>query len=126
MIQNWERHNLNTDFSRIQVPSGKPSDIDMFYVGDNYLVLGEIKNYEGTFSEFQRKMYQRFIDNCGFEHAIVIYINHDKKVEDRDTYVDVSMCFASEYYLKGYEGWHKPKEPMTVQMLFNWVEEKWK
>ena len=42
------------DFSHIDTKYGRPSDIDMWYITpSNFLIIGEIKNSKGTFTDGQ-------------------------------------------------------------------------
>ena len=109
MIKNWAQHGLHMDFSNMNYGKGQPSDIDMFYIGkDNTLILGEIKNERGTFSDYQRNLLKTIADNYK-NNAIIIYINHDKRVENGDKIVDISLCEVKEIYYKDEKKWRMPK-----------------
>lgn len=62
MIKNWNRKELNMSFEGI---SPHPSDIDMFVLKDNTLIIGEIKN--------------DIYDLGGLEMNINICLKKDKK-----------------------------------------------
>lgn len=105
MINNWKQKQLNIDYSRLNFGRGQPSDIDLIYYGrDNILLLGEIKNEMGTFTENQKRLYEHIADNYkGI--CIVLYITHNKRVEDGDYIVDLADGKVREMYYKGK--WHK-------------------
>lgn len=104
MIRNWKQKQLNIDYSRLNFGRGQPSDIDFMYRGRNHiLLLGEIKNERGTFTDWQRKMYEDIADNYK-GHCIILYITHNKRVEDGDTEVDLSEAIVREMYYNG--SWH--------------------
>ena len=61
MIKNWDFHNLYMDYSSMYNTNDHPSDIDMFYIGkDNILIIGEIKNEKGKLLKGQRKILEKF------------------------------------------------------------------
>lgn len=109
MIRDWQEHQLNMDFSHIETPQGKPSDIDMWYISKtNFLIIGEIKNGKGTFKDTQKGLLAKLID----QHkggGTILYITHNKDVHKGDRLVDVSRCQVSEYYWHGK--WYVPKSP---------------
>lgn len=109
MIRNREEFSLFMDFSKMNYGRGQPSDIDMFFIGrDNTLILGEIKNERGTFKDGQRNRLRTIVDNYKYD-ALIIYITHDKRVEEGDTEVDISSCQVSEIYYKKEKQWRMPK-----------------
>lgn len=118
MINNWKHHELYMDFSNINVYPGRPSDIDMFYIGKhNFLIIGEIKNGElCELKEGQRNLLERLINNWKYD-GVILYITHDKMVENGDRKVDVSKCKVEEYYYKGK--WRIPKQYTEVQNAFD-------
>lgn len=113
MIRNWDFKNLGMDFSNCDVGNGVPSDIDMFYLAKNgFLVLGEIKNERGYFSDGQRNLLRMIIDN--YSHGgMILYIEHNKYRQNGDEFVDVAECFVKEYYSN--HSWKKPLLPTTVR-----------
>lgn len=114
MIKNWKQHDLYMDFSNMNYGRGQPSDIDMFFIGrNNTLIIGEIKNERGYFGDYQRSLLKTIADNYKYD-AIIIYINHDKRVEDGDTVVDVSLCEVKEIYYKNKQKWMIPKHYTVV------------
>lgn len=116
MIRDWNEHNLHMDFQNIRAPKGRPSDIDMWYISNtNFLIIGEIKNGKGEFTEAQKWLLSRIIDNHK-GGGTILYITHNKDVHRGDTIVDVAQCQVSEYYWHGK--WHKPKQPTTVNEAF--------
>jgi len=109
MIKNWKEHSLHMDFPNIE--NARCSDIDLFYLYHDFLIIGEIKNKQGTYTEFQRKLHQQLID----KHkggGIILYINHDKAIQKGDTMVDVSKAWVKEYYIN--HKWHKVNGYLTV------------
>lgn len=116
MIRDWKEHQLNMDFSNIDTPQGKPSDVDMWYISKtNFLIIGEIKNGKGTFTDSQKWLLAKLIDNHT-GGGTILYITHDKDVHKGDRFVDVSRCQVSEYYWHGK--WYKPRQPITVNQAF--------
>lgn len=116
MIRNWDEHRLNMDFQNIETPSGKPSDIDLWYIAhNNFLIIGEIKNAKGTFNDGQKALLKRLIDNHK-GGGTILYITHDKFVQNGDRTVDVAQCKVSEYYWQGK--WRTPRQPTTVNEAF--------
>ena len=104
------------NFGNIETPKGHPSDIDMWYITkDNFLIIGEIKNRKGSFTDFQRWMNERLIESHS-GGGTVLYIEHDKDVHFGDTEVDVSKCYVKEYLWDGQ--WIKPQKPTTVNEAF--------
>ena len=114
MIRDWKRHSLYMDFSNLQMPKGRPSDIDMFYLcpDNGILVLGEIKNRKGTFKYYQRNLFQQIVDNYT-PAGMILYIIHDEFVEQGAEMVDVSKCEVAEYYWEGK--WYKPHKLLRVR-----------
>ena len=109
MIRNREEFSLFMDFSKMNYGRGQPSDIDMFFIGrDNTLILGEIKNERGTFKDGQRNRLRTIVDNYKYD-ALIIYITHDKRVEEGDTEVDISSCQVQEIYYKKEKQWRMPR-----------------
>ena len=105
MINNWKQKQLNIDYSRLNFGRGQPSDIDLIYYGrDNILLLGEIKNEMGTFTENQKRLYEHIADNYKGK-CLVLYITHNKRVEDGDYIVDLADGKVREMYYEGM--WHK-------------------
>lgn len=116
MIRNWQEHNLYMDFQNIDTPRGKPSDVDMFYIAsNNFLIISEIKNGKGTFTDGQRALFKKLIDNHK-GGGTILYITHNKDVHKGDTVVDVSQCKVEEYYW--YGKWVKPRQYTTVNDAF--------
>ena len=121
MIRDWEEHNLHMDFSNINTSPGKPSDVDMWYISKaNFLIIGEIKNAKGTFTQGQKYLLTRLIDNHKGGGAI-LYITHNKDVHKGDKFVDVSKCQVTEYYWQGK--WRTPRKPTTVNEAFKVLTE---
>lgn len=118
MIRNKAQQKLFMDFSHILSGGGKVSDIDMVKVLRNgFVIIGEIKNEGGTLSQGQRALLEGFIDNSKSGGAI-LYITHNKRVEDGDTEVNVAECQVKEYYYKPKDkekgSWLIPKEWTSV------------
>lgn len=105
MIHNWKQKQLNIDYSNLNFGRGQPSDIDLIYYGrDNILLLGEIKNEQGRFTEQQKRLYEHIADNYKGK-CLVLYITHNKKVENGDYKVDLAEGIVKEIYYQGQ--WHK-------------------
>ena len=113
MIKNWEQHELYMDFSAMATEKHpQPSDIDMFYLGkNNTLILGEIKNERGTFTDGQRKLYEKIAKGWNGT-CLILFITHNCYVQKGDKKVDVAKCFVKEYYYKGK--WREPTMPTRV------------
>lgn len=122
MIKNYQRQQLQMDFST-GMGNDHPSDIDLFYIakqnGQPVLILGEIKNEHGTFSEGQRKVLQQVADNFRYR-AFIIYITHNKRVEEGDVRVDVMNCPVSEIYENGK--WQIPSCKVTVKRFLDLIK----
>ena len=113
MIKNWNYHNLYMDYSSYTKSNDHPSDIDMFYIGeDNTLIVGEIKNELGKLIGGQRKLYEKLIDNWKY-NGIALFIVHNKYVQNGDKKVDVPNCKVREYYHNGI--WHIPNYELKVK-----------
>lgn len=115
MIRDWKEHSLKMDFSNIETPVGRPSDIDLWYIDRGFLIIGEIKNAKGTFTDGQRHLLQKLIDNHK-GGGIILYITHNRDVHQGDTFVDVSQCKVAEYYWRGQ--WRTPRQYTTVNDAF--------
>ena len=118
MIKDWNRARLGMDFSGMYMEGkGVPSDIDMFYLcSDGTLILGEIKNECGTFTQGQKRLYETIANNYK-NNVVIIFIVHDKYVEKGDTIVDVANCKVREYYWKG--NWFTPRNITLVKDVVN-------
>lgn len=128
MIKNWDYHELHMDFSSMYDGGDHPSDIDMFYIcKDNTLIIGEIKNAKGTFTDGQRRLLARVL-NCHKYDAVGLYITHDKFVQNGDKEVDVSKCKVQEVYLKCEGFWRQPKKIVIVKEILEYYKQRanWK
>ena len=115
MIKNWNFHNLYMDYSSMYKGNNHPSDIDMFYLGkDNTLILGEIKNEKGKLMNGQRKLLERIINGWNGD-GLILFIVHDKYVQNGDKKVDVPECYIREYYWKRNNKWQVPKDNIKVK-----------
>ena len=122
-IGNWNRKSLEVDYSSCDIGFGHPSDIDFFYIGRNHtLVLGEIKNEQGVFTKKQQSLYKEIADNHNAD-VIVLYMTHNKRVENGDRVVDIADCkVRAIYYNKEKEkGFRKPKKDITVRDIIKYV-----
>lgn len=120
MIRNWKQHDLYMDFSMLDVGRGQPSDIDMFYIGKNRtLVIGEIKNERGIFKDYQRNMLKNLVESYK-KDAIIIYIIHNKRIEDGDEKVNVADCRVEEYYYNKDHRWKVPKYQISVREIIDY------
>lgn len=119
MIRDWRQHSLYMDFSGLTNERGyHPSDIDLFWLGKNHIVFGEIKNECGTFTDGQMRLFTKLVD--GYDgKAILLLITHDKYIERGDTIVDVSCCLVQQYYYK--QQWITPRKPTTVKEIIDWA-----
>ena len=112
MIRDWEEHNLHMDFSKIDVPTGKPSDVDMYYIlPSGFVIIGEIKNQMGHLKPFQKKLLSRLVDELK-DGGTVLYIIHDTDVHTGGSEVNIAECLVQEYYWNGE--WREPQVPTTV------------
>lgn len=119
MIRDWDEHNLHMDYSSIGVVC---SDIDMLHVTrSGFLVLGEIKNSRGTFSDGQRRLLSGIVDRHK-GGGTVLYITHDRDVHQGDSVVDISTCLVEEYYWQGE--WITPYKFITVKDAMKKLEER--
>lgn len=116
MINNWNYHNLYMDYSSMY-GKNHPSDIDMFYIGkDDILIIGEIKNEQGSLHTGQRKLLEKVVNNWKYD-AICLFIIHDKYVQLGDKKVDVPECYVKEYYWKKFKKWVKPQKDIKVKEI---------
>lgn len=122
LVNRWDRKSLQVDYSSCNVGYGQPSDIDLFYVGKKHtLVLGEIKNEYGTFTLKQQKLYREIADYHKAD-VIILYITHNKRVEDGDEVVDIADCKVEAiYYNKEGIGFRKPKKEVSVRDIIEYV-----
>ena len=118
MIKNWEHFNLAPNFQNIKTLSGKPSDLDMFYLTqEKFMIIGEFKNGDmGKLKNKQKELFETFIDNYKYG-GIIIYATHNKTIEQGYKNYDASQCKVEEYYLKGQ--WRVPKKHTIVQDIFD-------
>ena len=97
------------DYSNIGVVC---SDIDLIHVTrSGFLVIGEIKNARGRFTDGQKRLLSGIVD----KHkggGTVLFITHGKDVHKGDGVVDVSECLVDEYYWNGE--WVTPYKFITV------------
>ena len=118
MIKNWNFHNLYMDYSSMY-GDDHPSDIDMFYIGKNdVLIIGEIKNERGKLKEGQRKILEKLVNNWKYD-AMCLFIIHNKYVQKGDKKVDVPNCYVKEYYWKRTKRWETPVEKTKVKDVLN-------
>lgn len=121
MIRDWDEHNLHMDFSNINVPHGKPSDIDMWYIlPSGFVILGEIKNHSGQFKPFQKQLLCRLVDELQ-NGGTILYIIHDQDVHMGATEVNIANCLVQEYYWQGE--WIEPRVPITVNKAIQKIME---
>ena len=119
MIRDWDEHNLHMDYSNIGVVC---SDIDLLHVTPTgFIIIGEIKNFKGTFKRGQKRLLQKLVDNST-NGGTILYITHDKDVHSGDTIVDVSTCLVEEYYWN--KEWVIPYKPITVGDAMKRLEER--
>lgn len=119
MIKDWKAHDLHMDFSNVCTPLGKPSDIDMFYIVPDYVdeviagfvIFGEIKNENGTFTDDQARLYISLIKELKHNGAL-LYITHDKTWQSGAESVDIANCKVEKYYYNN--AWIIPKKYTTV------------
>lgn len=125
-IKNWKERELLMDFSSMYDGSNHPSDIDLFYIGKDaggrdVLIVGEIKNINGTLKNGQRRLLERFVEKYNGT-AIILYITHNKKVENGDTVVNIANCRVEEYYYRTADKkgrWVTPKDWLTVKEVID-------
>lgn len=116
------------DFSSMFNGNDHPSDIDMFYLCNDWtLIIGEIKNECGVFSDGQRNLITKVLRSHRAD-AVGLFITHNKYAQNGDTKVDVSSCYVKEIYIKSENVWRKPKKPVTVKEILNYYKERarWK
>ena len=125
MIKNWNFHNMHMDFSSMFSGNNHPSDIDMFYLGkDKMLILGEIKNEKGTLNYGQRKLLESLIEGWTGD-GMILDIVHDKYWQNGDRVVNVAECQVRQVYFKSEKQWRAPKRKITVkEALAYYMEDK--
>lgn len=104
-----------------------PSDIDMFYLGRNrVLILGEIKNQDGELKKGQRAMLEKLVEGWRYD-GIVLFITHNKYFQKGDRVVNVAECYVNEIYYKQIHKWKYPKRPTKVKEIieyYKWEDRK--
>lgn len=124
MIKNWDFHGMEMDFSSMYEGNNHPSDIDMFYLcKDGTLILGEIKNDRGTFTDGQRGLLAKVI-NMHSADGIGLYIVHDKFYQKGDRRVDISRCQVKEIYAKQEHRWRQPDRIITVGEILDYYKQR--
>ena len=126
MIKNWKQRELLMDFSSMYDDSNHPSDIDLFYIGQDkegrdVLIVGEIKQSNGTLRNGQRHLLEKFVEKYNGS-AIILYITHHADVARGDHVVNVANCRVEEYYYKTADKkgrWTFPREPLTVREVID-------
>lgn len=126
MIKNWKQRELLMDFSSMYDDSNHPSDIDLFYIGQDkeghdVLIVGEIKQSNGTLRNGQRHLLEKFVEKYNGS-AIILYITHHADVARGDHVVNVANCRVEEYYYRTAEKkgrWVYPREPLTVREVID-------
>lgn len=125
-IKNWKEKELVMDFSSMYDDNNHPSDIDLFYIGQDkegrdVLIVGEMK-YEGHLIKYgQKRLLEAFVEKYNGT-AIILYITHHANVYNGDTVVDVSRCTVEEYYYRpdGRTGkWVTPRGRLTVKEVID-------
>ena len=124
MINNWDYHNLNMDFSSYTDGNDHPSDVDMLYIcRDDTMIIGEIKNERGQFKDGQRRLITRLIESHKGD-AIGLFITHDKLYQKGDRTVDVMRCPVREIYVKNEHRWRLPKHQTTVKEVIDYYKRR--
>lgn len=124
MIKNWKYHDLHMDFSSMFEGNDHPSDIDMFYLcKDGTMIVGEIKNERGHFTEGQRRLLTKCL-NMHKGGGVGLYITHDKLTQNGDEVVDVSTCPVREIYLSTEKKWRLPRRVVTVKEVLTYYKER--
>ena len=125
-IQNWANHSVELDFKGLRFgpkQNKRPSDIDMFYLHGNTLILGEGKNEIGTLKDGQKWLYEKLINGwCeSGKKGYFIFFTHNKFQQNGDTNVDVATCPVKEYYYHdGKIGrWLQPQQITTVSQAMH-------
>ena len=122
MIKNWDYHNLRMDFSSMYDGTDHPSDIDMFYLGrDRVLILGEIKNEKGELKKGQRRMLEKLANGWKGD-ALCLFITHNKYYQHGDMVVNVADCPVREIYYKRLRQWRLPKRPVKVREIIEYYK----
>lgn len=129
-IRNWRERELLMDFSSMYQGNNHPCDIDLMYIGKDkggrdVLIVGEIKNVNGTLREGQKHILERFVSKYNGT-AIILYITHNKRVEEGATVVNVANCRVERYYYQTSEGngkWVEPKDYLTVKDVIDTYRE---
>lgn len=120
MIKDWEYHSLYMDFSSMYEDGNHPSDIDMFYLGkDGVLIIGEIKNRQGRLKHGQRKILESLAEGWSND-ALVLFITHNSFWQKGDRTVDVGECKVQEIYYKSLHKWRRPRNYTTVRQVIDY------
>lgn len=123
MIKNWDYHGLHMDYSSMYRGNKHPSDIDLLYLGKGkVLILGEIKNEQGTLKHGQRKLLESLVEGWSGD-GLVLFIVHNKYWQDGDRVVNVAECRVKEVYFKSEKRWRPPLRPITVKEALDFYME---
>jgi len=124
-IKNWEERNLPIDYSSMFEGGKHPSDIDMFYLfPDGLILFGEFKNeqYNRNSWEKQKALFQRVLNNFNNE-AIWLFMVHDQYVQCGAKVVNGLECVIKEYCYKKphYKAkWITPRKKTKLKEVFEY------
>lgn len=113
LIRNSNQAKQAIDFSGLENKKIHPSDIDAVLEFDNEaLILIEVKRDGNKIPTGQRLLLERMCNKWG-DKAIVLFVTHSFKQDDKD--IPLAECFVDSYYY--YGKWHKSKEANIVNVL---------
>lgn len=122
-IKNWDERNLPVDYSSMFDGGKHPSDIDMFYLfPDGLIMFGEFKNelYNKNSWEKQKSLFQRVLDGINGE-ALWLFMVHNAYVESGAKAVNGLDCVIKEYCYKKphYKAkWVTPRKETKLKEVF--------
>jgi len=106
---NRDYYGLFMDFAPLHKYHIYPGDLDMYFVcGDNYLVIGEAKLKGFHVKGRQKKALETIIDGHD-AGGCLIEIEHNSRVQDGATTVDIADCLVRRAYSLGQ--WYEFNPP---------------
>ena len=111
-MRNKQFYDLYMDFQKLRNHKIFPCDIDMFYeCRDGFIIVGEAKLKGYHLMGMQERVLTDMIDKHS-DGGILLEIEHNKRVQDGNTVVDIADCLIAREYYDGK--WHVPEMRDTV------------
>lgn len=120
-MRNKEFHSLYMDFKKFRDNGMFPGDIDMFYTcGDKSIVIGETKLKGSYIHGLQEKALTNLVDGHKYG-GILLEIEHESRVQDGATSVNVADCIVKRAYKDGK--WYTPSRPINALQYLSKISE---